>query len=228
MKLIKWENLPENMKSDEVKYYYNKIKKRKISLIFKRAFDIITSLIMIIILSPVLLIISAWIKLDSKGPVFFRQTRVTQYGKEFKIFKFRTMVNNADKIGTAVTTTGDSRITNVGKKIRTLRIDEVPQLFNILTGDMTFVGTRPEVPKYVDKYDPKMRATLLMPAGVTSLASIKFKDEAELLDNATDIDVAYVNEVLPKKMEYNLEEIENYRLSSDLKTMINTVFAVIK
>ena len=168
------------------------------------------------------------IKLDSKGPVLFKQVRVTSYGKKFKIWKFRTMVNNADKIGTQVTTRGDSRITRVGHLLRKVRLDEFPQLFNVLTGDMTFVGTRPEVPKYVECYTDEMKATLLLPAGITSRASIEYKDEEKLLENAENADTVYVQKVLPEKMKYNLREIERYSFWRDIETMIRTVFAVIK
>lgn len=181
MRMISWEKLPPQMQTEAVKPYYEILQKKQIGLIFKRLFDIVVSLIMLLILSPVFLILAIAIKLDTEGPVFYRQVRVTQYGKEFHIFKFRTMVNNADKIGSQVTVGGDSRITRVGKVIRECRLDEIGQLLNILGGSMTFVGTRPEVPKYVEKYTPEMWATLLLPAGVTSEASIRYKDEACLI-----------------------------------------------
>ena len=158
----------------------------------------------------------------------FRQVRVTQYGKQFRIFKFRTMVNNADKIGTQVTTKNDARVTKVGKFLRKCRLDEIPQLLNIILGDMTFVGTRPEVVKYVDKYTDEMMATLLLPAGVTSEASIQYKDEELLLAHADDADETYINEVLPEKMKYNLRSIETFSFSSDIRTMLRTVAAVLK
>ena len=204
MRMISWEKLPPQMQTEAVKPYYEILQKKQISLIFKRLFDIVVSLIMLLILSPVFLILAIAIKLDTEGPVFYRQVRVTQYGKEFRIFKFRTMVNNADKIGSQVTVGGDSRITRVGKVIRECRLDEIGQLLNILGGSMTFVGTRPEVPKYVEKYTPEMWATLLLPAGVTSEASIRYKDEAALLDAAEDVDATYIQDVLPGKMKYNL------------------------
>lgn len=228
MLLKKWDDLPECMKNNEVKKYYDILSKKKGQLIFKRLFDICLSLILIIILSPVILIVSIWIKLDSKGPVFYRQERITQYGKVFRIFKFRTMVVDADKIGSLVTTSNDSRITKVGNKIRKCRLDEIPQLFNILTGDMSFVGTRPEVKKYVDQYTDEMYATLLLPAGVTSLASIEFKDEDEIISKYKNrsIDDVYVNEVLPLKMKYNLEAMTSFYFVKELGVMINTVVKV--
>lgn len=225
--MISWEKLPPQMQTEAVKPYYEILQKKQISLIFKRSFDIVVSLIMLLILSPVFLVLAIAIKLDSKGPVFYRQVRVTQYGKEFRIFKFRTMVNNADKIGSQVTVGGDSRITRVGKVIRECRLDEIGQLLNILGGSMTFVGTRPEVPKYVEKYTPEMWATLLLPAGVTSEASIRYKDEAALLDVAEDVDATYIQDVLPGKMKYNLLELKKFRLSHDFYIMWDTIVTVL-
>lgn len=216
------------MQTEAVKPYYEILQKKQISLIFKRLFDIVVSIIMLLILSPVFLILAIAIKLDTEGPVFYRQVRVTQYGKEFRIFKFRTMVNNADKIGSQVTVGGDSRITRVGKVIRECRLDEIGQLLNILGGSMTFVGTRPEVPKYVEKYTSEMWATLLLPAGVTSEASIRYKDEAALLDAAEDVDATYIQDVLPGKMKYNLRSIQEYSFFKDIETMFQTVFAVVE
>lgn len=229
--LIKdWNELPEFMQVEEVRPYYESLRHKQGQLILKRGFDIICSLILIVLLFPILLIISIWIKLDSKGPVFYRQERVTQYGKTFRIFKFRTMVTNADKIGTLVTTKNDSRITKVGEKIRKYRIDELPQLFNVLIGEMSFVGTRPEVKKYVDQYTKEMNATLLLPAGVTSIASIEFKDEDEILgknkEKNKSIDEIYIEEVLPQKMKYNLKAITSFSFLKEIGTMINTVLKV--
>lgn len=225
--MISWEKLPPQMQTEAVKPYYEILQKKQISLIFKRLFDIVVSLIMLLILSPVFFVLAIAIKLDSKGPVFYRQVRVTQYGKEFRIFKFRTMVNNADKIGSQVTVGGDSRITRVGKVIRECRLDEIGQLLNILGGSMTFVGTRPEVPKYVEKYTSEMWATLLLPAGVTSEASIRYKDEAALLDAAEDVDATYIQDVLPGKMKYNLLELKKFRLSHDFYIMWDTIVIVL-
>ena len=182
---------------------------------------------MLAILFPLFLILAIAIKVDSRGPVFYRQVRITQYGKRFRIFKFRTMVQNADKIGAQVTVNHDPRITRVGRFIRKCRLDEVCQLIDVLRGTMTFVGTRPEVPKYVDRYTDSMMATLLLPAGVTSLASIYYKDEAELLDSAEDPDKVYVEEVLPGKMYYNLKAIERFGFWRDIGIMFMTVFAVL-
>lgn len=225
--LKNWNELPEYMRTDEVRPYYDLLQKKKISLFFKRVFDIVVSLIMIILCSPILLVISILIVKDSKGGVFFRQERVTQYGRVFRIFKFRTMVQNADQIGTQVTVSNDSRITKIGSKLRNCRLDELPQLFNIFLGDMTFVGTRPESVHYVKSYTKEMYATLLLPAGVTSEASIEYKDEADLLDQADDVDSVYINEVLPEKMKYNLNSIKEFSFFKEIATMFRTVFAVI-
>ena len=226
MLIRKWEKLPPEMQTDEVRKYYDILRKKNFSLFWKRVFDIFVSALMLIVLSPLFLILAIAIKIDSKGPVFYRQERVTQYGKHFKIHKFRTMVCNADKIGSAVTVDNDCRVTKVGRKLRGVRLDELPQLLDILNGSMSFVGTRPEVPKYVSEYTPKMMATLLLPAGVTGLASIYYKDEAELLNGAEDTDGVYVEKILPSKMYYNLKAIEKFGFWRDIKTMFMTVFAV--
>lgn len=226
--LKNWNELPEYMRTDEVRPYYDLLQKKRLSLFLKRVFDIVVSLIMIILCSPILLIISILIVKDSKGGVFYRQERVTQYGRVFRIFKFRTMVQNADQIGTQVTVSNDSRITKIGSKLRDCRLDELPQLFNIFLGDMTFVGTRPESVHYVKSYTNEMYATLLLPAGVTSEASIEYKDEADLLDQADDVDSVYINEVLPEKMKYNLNSIKEFSFFKEIATMFRTVFAVLR
>lgn len=223
----KWDKLPEKFKNNDVKPYYDLLAHKTFSLVVKRIFDIIVAMILIVILLPFMIIIAVWIKCDSKGKIFFLQRRVTQYGRVFSIIKFRTMVSNAEKLGTQVTVNNDSRITRAGKFLRKCRLDELPQLFNVIKGDMSFVGTRPEVEKYVDCYTDEMIATLLLPAGITSLASIKFKDEEKLLSGATDTDNLYVNDVLPKKMIYNLEYIKKFNFFYDIKIMFMTFFAVI-
>lgn len=227
MILKKWEDLPQELRSDAVRPYYDILKKKQAALLCKRLFDIVVSALMLLVLCPVFLLLAIAIKLDSPGPVFFRQVRVTQYGREFRIFKFRSMVNNADKLGSQVTVSGDSRVTRVGKLIRSCRLDELCQLIDIFRGTMTFVGTRPEVPKYVAAYTPEMMATLLLPAGVTSEASILYKDESELLDKAENVDVTYITTVLPAKMRYNLRAIKKFSFWSDIRTMFRTVFAVL-
>lgn len=225
--LRKWEDLPEHMQSDEIRYYYDILNKKRGSLILKRAFDIIVSLILLILLAIPMLVIAILIKKDSSGPVFYRQERITTYGRKFKIHKFRTMVNNADKIGSTVTVSNDSRITKIGSKLRDLRLDELPQVIDVFVGDMSFVGTRPEATKYVMKYTKEMWATLLLPAGITSEASIRYKDEAELLKNVDDVDKVYMEQVLPAKMKYNLASIEQFSFFGEIKTMFRTVFAVL-
>ena len=225
--LPKWEELPDDIRTEVVRPYYDALSKRKAGLFFKRLFDIFAALDLIILLGIPMLIIAIMIKSDSKGPVFFRQERVTSYGAKFRIHKFRTMVNNADKIGSSVTVDNDNRITKVGSKLRNHRLDEFPQLFDVLSGDMSFVGTRPEVVKYVDRYSDEMKATLLMPAGITSIASIEYKDEAELLDKAEDADEVYIKEILPAKMKFNLKSVKEFGFFKDIGVLFKTVAAVL-
>ena len=215
------------MQTEEVKKYYDILNSKKGYLIAKRIFDFTLSLVMSLVFLPFIVLVGIMIKIDSPGKVFFLQKRVTTNGKVFKIFKFRTMKENSEKLS-GVTIDNDPRITKLGKYLRKFRIDEIPQIFNILTGDLSFVGARPESVKYVKEYSPEMYATLLMPAGVTSPASILFKDEAELLKGAQNPDETYVKDILPKKMAYNLEYIENCSLLYDIKVMFKTVIAVIK
>ena len=224
--LSHFSELPPPMQCDEVKKYYDILDKKRGTLAAKRAFDIIASAFLILLLSPVLVIIAVAIKCDSRGPVFFRQQRVTRDMRDFSIFKFRSMVKDAPSLGGALTVGNDSRITRVGAFLRKTRLDELPQLFNIFLGDMSFVGTRPEVREYVDRYTPEMLATLLLPAGVTSQASIEFIEESELLGNAENADETYVNVILPRKMKYNLEYLENISLVGDIKLMLGTLGAV--
>lgn len=223
----KWDGLPAEMRTEEVRYYYDILCKKKFSLAMKRLFDVVVSSFMLVVLSPVFLILAIAIKIDSPGPVFYRQERVTTYGKRFRIHKFRTMVNNADIKGSLVTVKNDSRVTRVGSLIRKCRLDEISQLIDVFFGDMTFVGTRPEVVKYVEKYKPEYMATLLLPAGITSEASIRYKDEAELLEAADDVDRVYIEEVLPGKMKFNLQSIKEFSFWGDIATMFRTVFAVL-
>ena len=224
--LKKWEDLPDFMKCEEVKAYYNILSQKQVSLFLKRVFDLIVSFLLIIVLAIPMIVIALMIKLDSKGPIFYRQERVTTYGKKFKIHKFRTMVNGADRIGTTVTVGNDNRITKVGAKLRGFRLDELPQVFDILSGNMSFVGTRPEAVKYVKKYKPEYMATLLLPAGITSEASIRYKDEATLLDEVDDVDKVYIEDVLPEKMNINLKSISEFSFWGDIVTMLRTVFVI--
>ena len=227
MILRNWEDLPNYMQAPEVKPYYDNLKRKQISLILKRCFDFILAIIMLFVLIIPMLMISIWVKIDSSGSVFYRQERVTTYGKRFRIFKFRTMFSEADKMGSAVTVSGDKRITKAGRILRKLRLDELPQVLNVITGDMSFVGTRPEVVKYVDQYQPEFYATLLMPAGITSEASIRYKDENTLIDAADNVDKVYIEQVLPAKMVWNLESVRRFRFLREILTMIRTVFAVL-
>ena len=225
-------NIDKRFETEVVKKYRASIEKKKISLFLKLLFDKVLALILLIPLLPIILGIAIWIKLDSEGPVFYRQERITTYGRTFRIFKFRTMVKDADKLGTAVTQQNDPRISKVGHKLRKLRLDELPQLINVLIGDMSFVGVRPEVAKYVDKYTDEMNATLLLPAGITSPASIEYKDEDEVIEkfkgSGRSVDEIYVEEILPDKMKYNLKYIEEFSVINDIKIMIRTAIAVVK
>lgn len=226
--LRKWEDLPKRMQNDAVRPYYEQLQKKRLSLCLKRLMDVTLSALLLIILAPVMVALAAAVRMDSPGPALFRQVRVTQYGRQFRIFKFRTMVNHADKMGTQVTASGDARITPLGKKMRGYRLDELPQLINIFLGDMSFVGTRPEVVKYVREYTDEMTATLLLPAGVTSEASIRYKDEEKLLMGVADVDDTYIHMVLPEKMEYNLRNLREFGFLRELKTMVDTVIAVFR
>jgi lipopolysaccharide/colanic/teichoic acid biosynthesis glycosyltransferase len=226
MQLRRWNELPGVMRTREVRKYYNIIKKRQMSLKIKRLFDIVVASIMLMFLAVPMLVIAVCIKLDSRGPVFFRQERVTQYGRIFRIYKFRTMVVDAPKLGASVTVDNDDRITRVGKVLRKIRADEFPQVFNIINGDMTLVGTRPEVPEYVKKYTKEMYATLLLPAGLTSRTSIAYKDEDKILAGAADPDGAYVKEVLPAKMKYNLEALKKFGFVEDCRVLWDTFTSV--
>ena len=223
-----WQELPNDMRCEAVSPYYDILASKRRDLMIKSVFDRLMAAILLVVLSPIFLLLAVWIKLDSEGPVFFRQERVTQYGKSFRIYKFRTMVQNAEQLGTQVTSKDDMRVTSVGQALRKCRLDELPQLINILEGTMSFVGTRPEVPRYVAAYTDEMKATLLLPAGVTSVASIRYKDEDTLLDAADDVDDCYIHNVLPAKMEWNLRSLKEFSFIGELKVMVETVLAVIR
>ena len=218
-----FDKLPKQFQCEEVRHYYDILSQKTGSLVLKRITDLIFAVILLVVLIIPIIIIAVAVKATSKGPVFYRQVRVTTYGKNFKILKFRTMVENADKIGSLVTTDSDSRVTKVGRFLRKYRLDELPQIFNVLSGSMSVVGTRPEVPKYVEQYKPEYLATLLIPAGITSLASIMYKDEEKLLSSKQDVDKVYIEKILPEKMKYNLQYTENFGFRSDLKLMLKTV-----
>ena len=226
--LRKWEELPDFMRIPEVRPYWEYLNKKRGQILLKRVFDIVLALLLFMLLAIPMLVIAIMIKLDSPGAVFYRQERITRYGKHFRIHKFRTMVSNADKIGSTVTVNGDSRITRVGAKLRRLRIDEFPQLIDVIQGNMSFVGTRPEAVKYVEQYKPEYYATLLLPAGITSEASIRYKDESKLLNTTSDVDAVYVNQILAAKMQWNLESVRRFCLSRELLTIFRTVFGVLR
>lgn len=223
-----YENLPKSMKNEYTKQYVNLLNNSKFSLCVKRVFDVVVSFIILLLLSPFFLILAAAIKIDSKGPVFYRQIRVGRYNKDFKIFKFRTMVQDADKIGLPLTVGDDPRVTRVGHLIRKLRLDEFSQLLNVLNGTMSLVGPRPEVRKYVDAYTDEYMATLLIRPGITATSSIAFKDEDKILNSADNAEEVYVEKILPPKMKYNLEYMKNITLLNDIKIMFQTVGAVLK
>lgn len=224
--------MPQFMKNHYTLEAVKVLEKKKATLVFKRLFDICLSLILLVILSPVFLVLAICIKLEDGGPIFYRQQRITTYGRVFRIFKIRTMILNADKMGPLVTQDNDSRITKIGKKIRDFRLDEIAQLINVLIGDMTFVGTRPEVQKYVDAYSEEMMVTLLLPAGITSRSSIEFRNEADKIskwmEQGLTADEAYIQKILPEKMRYNIDYISELSITQDIKVMLQTVFAVLR
>ncbi len=224
--LRSWEELPAFMQIPEVRPYWEELNKKRTQLRVKRAFDAATALVMLVVFFIPMVGIAVWIKADSRGAVFYRQKRVTAYGRPFYIHKFRTMVSGADKAGPAVTVDHDSRITKAGAVLRRYRLDELPQLIDVLAGTMSFVGTRPEAAEYVEKYRPEYYATLLLPAGITSEASIRYKDEEKLLAQAEDADTAYIEQILPEKMRWNLRSLRRFSLAGDLLTMVRTVTAV--
>lgn len=226
MFLRPWDRLPADFQIPEIRPYYDAVAAKPVALLFKRLFDLLASSVAIVFLAPILLLLSVAIKLDSKGPVFFRQARVTQYGRTFRIFKFRSMVADAESCGSAVTVSRDPRVTRVGAFLRKTKLDEIPQLFNVFSGDMSFVGTRPEVPRYVSAYLPEWRATLLLPAGITSLASIFYKDENTLIDAAVDPDRVYLDRILPDKMKWNLRGLLRFGFWNDIALVFMTILAI--
>ena len=223
-----YNKLPPSFRCAEVKKYYEILRQKSAMLFFKRVLDLLLAVLLLIILLIPIAVISVVVKCTSSGPVFFRQERVTTYGKHFKILKFRTMVQNAESMGAAVTTDNDSRVTKVGRVLRKYRLDELPQIFNVLSGNMTIVGARPEVPQYVERYEKEYYATLLMPAGITSLASILYKDEEKLLGQSDDTDKVYIEQILPEKMKYNLQYVKDFSFLTDIKLMVRTVVEMIR
>lgn len=224
--LLAWDELPDFMKKEEVRPYWEMLNNKRGQLRLKRVCDIVLSISMIFLLLVPMIIIAIIVKTDSSGSVFFRQVRVTQYGREFKIIKFRTMYDKKNDSGSLVTIANDQRITKVGKVLRKYRLDEIPQLFNVLVGDMSFVGTRPEVPKYVKKYENEWLATLLLPAGITSECSIRYKDEEIYFKTIKDVDIYYENYILPTKMKINLISIICYNFFTELWILLRTIYSL--
>ena len=223
--MISWDKMPPFIKTIEVKPYYEKLVKKKYQLIFKRFFDVIFSILLLLFFTPLMIVLAIIVKLDSKGRVFFRQVRITQYGKKFMIHKFRTMVESSNIHTLQITLGSDIRITRIGKFLRKYRLDEVPQLIDILFGNMTFVGCRPEVFEFVKAYKPEWNATFLLPAGLTSLASIIYKDEANLINETGDTQKIYEKIILPAKMKINLKSLYNFSLFNDIKVLSMTIFS---
>ena len=193
----------------------------------KRIFDIIFSLFGLILLSPFMIIIAILIKLDSKGPIFFKQVRVTKNGREFKIFKYRTMRVGSDKYS-QITVGKDSRITKVGDFLRKYKLDEIPQLINVLIGDMSLVGPRPEVPKYVALYTEEQREILKVRAGITDYASIEFSNENDILANEADPEKAYIEKIMPRKIELNKKYLSEISVMTDIKIILLTIKKILK
>ena len=199
----------------------------KLNQAIKRIFDFLLSLFGIIILSPIFIIVSIAIKLDSKGSILFLQKRVGRYGKEFNIYKFRTMVTDAEKLGKQITVGKDSRITRVGAFLRKFKIDELPQLFNVLKGDMSLVGPRPEVPKYVALYNEEQRKVLDIRPGITDMASLRYKDENDILGKVDNPEEYYINVIMKDKLNLNLEYIEKSNVFFDIYLILKTIIKCI-
>ena len=204
------------------------LKKRKLQLALKRAMDIVISGGALLVLWPVLLLIALAIKIDDPGPVFYRQVRVGRNGKEFRIYKFRTMVVDADKKGLAITVGRDNRITRMGRILRKTKLDELAQLINVFTGEMSFVGPRPEVPKYVNMYTPYQRQVLLVRPGITDYASIAYRNENDLLAGAEDPEKMYIDVIMPDKIELNMKYLHEISPLADIRLILSTIVAVIR
>ena len=204
------------------------LEERKLQLILKRAMDVVISGGALLVLWPVLLIVALLIKIDDPGPVFYRQVRVGKDGKEFRIFKFRTMVVDADKKGLAITVGRDNRITRMGRFLRKTKLDELAQLLNVFLGDMSFVGPRPEVPKYVNMYTPYQRQVLLVRPGITDYASIAYRNENDMLAGSEDPERMYIDVIMPDKIELNMKYLREISPVADIKLIFGTIAAIIK
>lgn len=226
--LSKKENLPKKLKTPAVLPYYNILKKKGATLITKRVIDCTMCSLIFLIASPFFLIFALLVKLTSKGPVFFKQERVGRDLKPFFILKFRTMVENADKQGVQLTTGNDSRITGFGKFLRAINMDEMPQLINVIKGDMSIIGTRPEVKRYVLVYSEEMYATLLLSPGMLSRASVKYKNENELLTGIPDPQEMYIKKILPDKMKENLAYLKQISLKEDFIIVMKSIVCMFR
>ena len=204
------------------------LESQEVSLVIKRVFDVVVSVCGLLLLALFFLIIAVIIKLDSKGSVFYRQIRVGRYGNDFRIFKFRTMIPDADKSGQLITVGDDARITKIGRFLRKTKIDELPQIMNILIGDMSFVGPRPEVRKYVDMYSEAQQQILLIRPGITDIASIKYRNESELLALSSNPEKTYCEEIMPSKLNLNMNYLSDISLINDIKIILTTIISIIK
>lgn len=204
------------------------LEKRKLQLVLKRAMDIVISGGALLVIWPVLLLIALAIKIDDPGPVFYRQVRVGKDGKEFRIFKFRTMIVDADKKGLQITVGKDNRITRMGRLLRKTKLDELAQLINVFVGEMSFVGPRPEVPRYVNLYTPYQRQVLLVRPGITDYASIAYRNENDMLEGAEDPDRMYIDVIMPDKIELNMKYLREISPLADIRLILSTIVAVIR
>lgn len=204
------------------------LEKRKLQLALKRAMDIVISGGALVVIWPVLLLIALAIKIDDPGPVFYRQVRVGKDGREFRIYKFRTMIVDADKKGLQITVGRDNRITRMGRLLRKTKLDELAQLINVLVGDMSFVGPRPEVPRYVNMYTPYQRQVLLVRPGITDYASIAYRNENDMLEKAEDPERMYIDVIMPDKIELNMKYLREISPLADIRLILSTIVAVIR
>lgn len=204
------------------------LKGKKATLVFKRLFDICASIGGLLVLALPFCMVAIIIKLTSKGPVYFRQERVGKNGKTFRIYKFRTMTVNAEAQGMQITVGADRRITKIGQILRKTKVDELPQLINVLKGEMSFVGPRPEVPRYVELYSDYQKNILKIKPGITELASIVYRDENEVLAQSEDPEKTYIEEIMPKKIELNMEYMQKMSFWYDIKLIFKTFAAVVK
>lgn len=221
-----FEDLPEPMRVPAVREYWELLQKKRGSLFWKRLLEWLLCGIVFLIALPFFLVFALLVKVTSPGPVFFRQERIGRDMKPFAILKFRTMAADADRRGVQLTTGNDSRITRFGRFLRAINMDEMPQLLNVLKGDMSLIGTRPEVRRYVDVYTDEMLATLLLRPGMLSNASVKYKNENDLLTGASDPVRVYIDTILPDKMRYNLEYLRELSVGEDLRIIGRSIACV--